>query len=154
MAKATLLGAYNGAKDTCVSIVGLGEGQGDGEATEVSPSQVDSEPEKGRDHAGSPLNLDSEVKENGAKISHGQRSLIFIARTLARRSKIVILDEATALIDGRADKGLQAMLAELMIVATILTVTHRLDTIFDSCDRVLVTERGTRIVFLLCIKAG
>ncbi|KAH0431463.1 hypothetical protein CcaCcLH18_07079 [Colletotrichum camelliae] len=126
----------------CLSMVGLGEGQSDAEAPGASPAQVDSEPEKGRGHAGSALNLDSEVKENGANISHGQRSLISIARALVRRSKIVILDEATASIDGRADKRLQAMLAEVMTDATVLTVAHRLDTIVDSCDRVLVMERG------------
>lgn len=127
----------------CLSMVGLGEGQSDAEAPGASPAQVDSEPEKGRGHSRSALNLDSEVKENGANISHGQRSLISIARALIRRSKIVILDEATASIDGRADKRLQAMLAEVMTDATVLTVAHRLDTIVDSCDRVLVMERGT-----------
>lgn len=93
--------------------------------------------------SGSPsLTLDSEVKENGSNISHGQRSLISIARALVRRSKIVILDEATASIDGRTDMELQVMLNEVMGDATVLTVAHRLDTIISTCDRVVVMDSG------------
>ncbi|ROW02128.1 hypothetical protein VSDG_02386 [Cytospora chrysosperma] len=88
------------------------------------------------------LSLDFEVKENGANISQGQRSLISIARALVRRSKIVIMDEATASIDGRADTQLQEMLSEVLGDATVLTVAHRLDTIVATCDRVVVMESG------------
>ncbi|KAK7729787.1 hypothetical protein SLS53_009203 [Cytospora paraplurivora] len=88
------------------------------------------------------LGLDFEVKENGANISQGQRSLISIARALVRRSKIVIMDEATASIDGRADGQLQEMLSEVLGDATVLTVAHRLDTIVATCDRVAVMESG------------
>lgn len=88
------------------------------------------------------LSLDFEVKENGANISQGQRSLISIARALVRRSKIVIMDEATASIDGRADAQLQEMLSEVLGDATVLTVAHRLDTIVATCDRVVVMESG------------
>ena len=126
----------------CLRMVGLGDDENDTKAAEGSTAEVGSDSEKGRDHAGSVLNLDSEVKENGANISHGQRALISIARALVRRSKIVILDEATASIDSRADKKLQTVLTEVMGDATVLTVAHRLDTIIDSCDRVLVMDRG------------
>lgn len=88
------------------------------------------------------LSLDFEVKENGANISQGQRSLISIARALVRRSKIVIMDEATASIDGRADAQLQEMLNEVLGDATVLTVAHRLDTIIATCNRVVVMEAG------------
>lgn len=88
------------------------------------------------------LSLDFEVKENGANISQGQRSLISIARALVRRSRIVIMDEATASIDGRADAQLQEMLSEVLGDATVLTVAHRLDTIVATCDRVVVMENG------------
>ncbi|KAI3396009.1 hypothetical protein diail_580 [Diaporthe ilicicola] len=90
----------------------------------------------------SDLDLDFEIKENASNISQGQRSLISIARALVRRSKIVIMDEATASIDGRADAQLQAMLYEVLGDATVLTVAHRLDTIIATCDRVVVMEGG------------
>lgn len=88
------------------------------------------------------LGLDSEVKENGANISQGQRSLISIARALVRQSRIVILDEATASIDSKADTELQVMLNEVMGDATVLTVAHRLDTIIATCNRVIVMDSG------------
>lgn len=88
------------------------------------------------------LTLDFQVAENGANLSSGQRSLLSIARALVRQSKIVILDEATASIDGRADAQLQAMLTEVLGDATVLTVAHRLDTIIATCDRVVVMEAG------------
>ncbi|CAF3485428.1 unnamed protein product [Fusarium graminearum] len=93
------------------------------------------------------LNLNSEVKENGSNISQGQRSLISIARALVRKSKIVILDEATASIDGRSDAKLQAMLNEVVGDATVLTVAHRLDTIVSTCDKVVVMDSGRVVEF-------
>ncbi|OAQ61395.1 ATP-dependent bile acid permease [Pochonia chlamydosporia 170] len=128
----------------CLRIVGLAGEKNNTTATISTgkDSGDSSDNEKNPDHTGSILHLDSQVKENGANISHGQRSLISIARALVRRSKVVILDEATASIDGRADKQLQIMLNEVMADATVLTVAHRLETIVHSCDRVLVMERG------------
>ena len=93
------------------------------------------------------LNLDSQVKENGSNISQGQRSLISIARALVRRSRIVILDEATASIDGRADAELQAMLINVLKDATVITVAHRLDTIMSTCDRVVAMDSGEVVEF-------
>ncbi|KAM0431452.1 hypothetical protein ACHAPT_005429 [Fusarium lateritium] len=110
----------------------------------LDDSELGSDCEKSRSFelSAQSLTLDSEVKENGANISHGQRSLISIARALVRQSKIVILDEATASIDGRTDTELQVMLNEVMGDATVLTVAHRLDTIISTCDRVIVMDSG------------
>jgi ABC-type multidrug transport system fused ATPase/permease subunit len=127
----------------CIRMVGLAGVVNIEEASyTIKEASGSRKTEKSNDDVGSSLDLDSVVKENGANISHGQRSLISIARALVRRSKVVILDEATASIDGRTDKKLQAMLTETMGHATVLTVAHRLNTIVDSCDRVLVMERG------------
>ncbi|KHN96181.1 ABC transporter, transmembrane domain, type 1 [Metarhizium album ARSEF 1941] len=128
----------------CLRTVGLGGEQSDTKAIKSTGGVVSESSDTGkkRIHDGSILDLDFEVKENGANVSHGQRSLISIARALVRRSRVVILDEATASIDGRADKQLQAMLTEIMADATVFTVAHRLETIIDSCDRVLVMDRG------------
>ncbi|KAF5012188.1 hypothetical protein FDECE_1743 [Fusarium decemcellulare] len=107
-----------------------------------SSGQDEKEIDSESNRSGPTLTLDSEVKENGSNISQGQRSLISIARALVRSSKIVILDEATASIDGRADKELQTMLTEVLGDATVITVAHRLDTIVATCDRVLVMDSG------------
>lgn len=135
----------------CLGRVGLGSSHPSTRKTSLrlqdSESGSDSnEPEKDHDSELSTLTnlaLDSEVKENGANISQGQRSLISIARALVRQSRIVILDEATASIDSKADIELQAMLNEVMRDITVITVAHRLDTIFTTCSRVVVMDRGT-----------
>jgi ABC-type multidrug transport system fused ATPase/permease subunit len=111
------------------------------------PNEQDEKDNPDSSSEGPSLNLDSEVKENGSNISQGQRSLISIARALVRRSKIVILDEATASIDGRADAKLQAMLNEVVGDATVLTVAHRLDTIVATCDKVVVMDNGRVVEF-------
>jgi ATP-binding cassette subfamily C (CFTR/MRP) protein 1 len=135
----------------CLRRVGLATDQSNTNATSSSGQGSETgghSPECKKSHdsessgGGSSLVLDSEVKENGANISQGQRSLISIARALVRRSRIVILDEATASIDGRADKELQVMLNKVMEDATVLTVAHRLDTIITTSDRVLVMDGG------------
>lgn len=127
----------------CLRMVGLAGVLGENEAnTSIEEANESKNTQSSQYDVGSSLDLDSEVKENGANVSHGQRSLISIARALVRRSKVVILDEATASIDGRTDKQLQTMLTEIMGDATILIVAHRLNTIVDSCDRVLVMELG------------
>ncbi|KAF4478579.1 ABC transporter [Fusarium agapanthi] len=118
-----------------------------------SSKEQDKEAEENEKHdsgsssEGSSLNLDLEVKENGSNISQGQRSLISIARALVRKSKIVILDEATASIDGRADAKLQSILNEVVGDATVLTVAHRLDTIAATCYKVVVMDSGRVVEF-------
>ncbi|KAM4059836.1 ABC transporter transmembrane domain-containing protein [Hirsutella rhossiliensis] len=135
----------------CLRRVGLAGGQPDTNGTSSSGQddeigsdscELKKSHDSGSSGGGPSLNLDSEVKENGANVSQGQRSLISIARALVRRSRIVILDEATASIDGRADTALQIMLNEVMGDATVLTVAHRLDTIIATCDRVIVMDSG------------
>ncbi|KAK7425994.1 hypothetical protein QQZ08_007576 [Neonectria magnoliae] len=108
----------------------------------LDSSELDKNHDSESSGGGLSLSLDSEVKENGTNISQGQRSLISIARALVRQSKIVILDEATASIDGRTDTQLQVMLNEVMGDATVLTVAHRLDTVVATCDRVVVMDSG------------
>ncbi|KAF5664791.1 ATP-binding cassette transporter [Fusarium heterosporum] len=110
-------------------------------------SSHDKKEDKGCGNQGPSLDLDTEVKENGSNISQGQRSLISIARALVRRSKIVILDEATASIDSKADAKLQVMLNEVVQDATVLTVAHRLDTIISTCDKVVVMDSGRVVEF-------
>lgn len=91
-----------------------------------------------------PDGLDTVVGERGYRLSGGQRQRLTIARLLLGRSRVVVLDEATAALDSESEAAVQSALDEALAGRTSIVIAHRLSTV-RAADLILVVEDG-RIV--------
>ncbi|KAK4489629.1 hypothetical protein RD792_005441 [Penstemon davidsonii] len=90
--------------------------------------------------------LDSAVVEDGSNWSMGQRQLFCLGRALLRKSKILVLDEATASIDNATDMILQKTIRQEFADCTVITVAHRIPTVMD-CTMVLAISDGKLVEY-------
>ncbi len=95
-----------------------------------------------------PLGYNTIIGENGISLSRGELQRLSIARALLKKSKILILDEATSNLDSITEKAIKKMIHSLHGEVTIIVIAHRLNTI-KNCDSICVLgsgkilERGT-----------
>lgn len=88
--------------------------------------------------------LDSKI--DNSNLSAGEKQLLCICRAFMKKSKIVIIDEATANIDMKNDERIQTVIKEQFKNSTVLTIAHRLSTL-KSSDKIVVMGEGRVLEF-------
>ena len=90
--------------------------------------------------------LNQEIAEGGSNLSVGEKQLICITRAILRKSKIIIMDEATASIDYKTEEIIQKAINELLNDSTFITIAHRIKTILGY-DKILTLDNGKIVDF-------
>ncbi|MCJ7874582.1 ABC transporter ATP-binding protein/permease [Marinovum sp. 2_MG-2023] len=88
-----------------------------------------------------PDGYDTTVGERGLKLSGGEKQRVGIARTLLKNPPILLLDEATSALDSETEQEIQGALARAAEGRTVLTIAHRLSTVADA-DQIVVLQDG------------
>ena len=81
------------------------------------------------------------IGENGVKLSGGEKQRLSIARAFLKKSKIILLDEATSSLDSETEEKIQKALTQLTLNKTTIVIAHRLSTILNS-DKIYVVDNG------------
>lgn len=89
-----------------------------------------------------PNKLDTNIGENGVKLSVGQKQRISIARVLLRKTKIILFDEITSALDNESQFFINKTISELSREYTIIVVSHKISNILDY-DQIVVINNGT-----------
>ncbi|NDG14561.1 MAG: ABC transporter ATP-binding protein/permease [Betaproteobacteria bacterium] len=124
--------------------------------TRASREQVEEAAKSARIHgfiASTPLGYDTMVGERGLKLSGGEKQRVAIARTLLKNPFVLIFDEATSALDSSNERAIQAELREAAHNKTTLVIAHRLSTVVDAHEIVVldaghIVERGTHAELL------
>ena len=90
-----------------------------------------------------PRGWESTVGEGGRRLSGGERQRVSVARALLKQAPIVLLDEATSALDPDNEHHIEQSINELRATATVLVIAHRLNTVRDADQIVVLTEDGT-----------